>query len=55
MINLLICLGVRWLLRLRYRIQVSGVAEVAAKGRTGILFLPNHPGLIDPVILMSHL
>ena len=46
---------VSWLLRLRYRVRVEGLDEVAARGRTGILFLPNHPALIDPVILMTRL
>lgn len=55
MINLLICALVRWILRLRYRVTVRGVEAVAEKGRAGILFLPNHPALIDPVILMSRL
>ncbi len=41
------------LLRLRYRIRVTGVAPAAARGRRGVLFLPNHPGLIDPVILAT--
>lgn len=44
---------VRTLLRLRYRIHVIGLAEVARRGRSGILFLPNHPALIDPIILMA--
>lgn len=55
MINLLICLLVQWILRLRYHVRVTGVEAVAGKGRRGILFLPNHPALIDPVILMSRL
>ncbi len=42
-----------FLLGLRYRIRVKGLDAVAAKGRRGILFLPNHPGLIDPVIIMA--
>ena len=50
-----ICKVVGWLLKLRYRIRVLGVEDVAARGRTGILFLPNHPALIDPVILMTQL
>lgn len=45
----------RELLRLRYQVEVRGLDEVAARGRTGILFLPNHPALIDPVILMTRL
>ena len=45
----------RSVLRLRYRIEVKGLEEVAARGTTGILFLPNHPALMDPVIVMSEL
>ncbi len=45
----------RGLLRLRYRIRVTGIAGVASHGTRGILFLPNHPALIDPVILLSEL
>ena len=44
---------VRTLLGLRYRIRVTGLAEIARRGRRGILFLPNHPALIDPFILMA--
>jgi long-chain-fatty-acid--[acyl-carrier-protein] ligase len=51
---LLMSLG-RCLLRLRYRIKVSGLEPVAAQGTSGILFLPNHPALIDPVIVISEL
>src|SRR5208337_1617928 len=51
---LLMGLG-RGLLRLRYRIKVQGMEAVAARGRHGILFLPNHPALIDPVIVISEL
>ncbi len=41
-------------LRLRYRIRVTGLDEVIKRyGTQGVLFLPNHPGLIDPVILAS--
>lgn len=41
------------LLRLRYRIEVSGLDDVAARGTDGVLFLPNHPALIDPIIVLS--
>jgi len=44
---------VKRLLRLRYRIRTKGLDKIAAKGRQGILFLPNHPALIDPVIMLS--
>ncbi|MEI8139148.1 MAG: AMP-binding protein [bacterium] len=55
MINRLILALVRGLLKLRYRVRVKGLDEVAARGQAGILFLPNHPALIDPVILMTQL
>ena len=45
----------RLVLRLRYTTQVTGVKEVAERGTTGILFLPNHPALIDPVLVISEL
>lgn len=41
------------LLSLRYRIEIRGLEEIAARGTGGIVFLPNHPALIDPVILVS--
>jgi long-chain-fatty-acid--[acyl-carrier-protein] ligase len=52
--RLLTALG-RMLLSLRYRVQVEGLEAVQQQGGRGILFLPNHPALIDPVILLSHL
>lgn len=45
----------RGLLRLRYRLQLDGMERIVAKGRGGILFLPNHPALIDPFIIWSEL
>ena len=46
------------LLKLRYRVHIHGLEECLKLGDKGILFLPNHPALIDPVIvcnlLMSH-
>ena len=46
---------VKTLLWLRYRIRVRGLDEVATRGTRGILFLPNHPALIDPIILSTYL
>lgn len=50
---------VRWLSRillsLRYRVRVVGLEEIARRGTRGILFLPNHPALIDPVIVLTYL
>jgi len=43
----------QFVLRLRYRLRLTGMEEVASRGRSGILFLPNHPALIDPVIVLT--
>jgi 1-acyl-sn-glycerol-3-phosphate acyltransferase len=43
------------LLSLRYRMDVRGLDAVRRRGEHGILFLPNHPALIDPTILLTHL
>ena len=40
----------RMLIALRYRVEVTGLDEIAPASGQGILFLPNHPALIDPVI-----
>ncbi|MGC8625349.1 MAG: AMP-binding protein [Phycisphaerae bacterium] len=45
----------RWMLRLRYRVRLEGMQAIQEKGRTGILFLPNHPALIDPPIMVTYL
>jgi len=55
MITLLILFIARPLLWLRYRVQVRGLDEVVRRGQRGILFLPNHPALIDPIILVCRL
>ncbi len=52
--TLLLGLG-KALTNLRYRTKCPGAAEIAAKGKSGILFLPNHPALVDPLILRLHL
>ncbi|MFH1672419.1 MAG: AMP-binding protein [Pseudomonadota bacterium] len=43
----------KFTLRLRYRIKVTGLDKIIARGQKSILFLPNHPALIDPVIMLS--
>ena len=48
-----LCLVARCLLALRYRIHVKGSAAVRQRGTHGILFMPNHPALIDPVIVTA--
>jgi len=53
MLDRLLMWFVKCCLFLRYRIRVKGLDRIAAGGREGILFLPNHPALIDPVILLS--
>ncbi len=46
---------VRAILKFRYRVEVKGFEHLASlkKHKPGILFLPNHPAEIDPIILMS--
>ncbi|MFH1147481.1 MAG: AMP-binding protein [Pseudomonadota bacterium] len=51
--NALIRILIRFLISLRYRVKVTGLSEVEAKGRRGILFLSSHPALVDPVIIMT--
>ncbi len=55
MLNQLLTIFAKGCIRLRYRVRLVGAKAVAEKGRRGILFLPNHPGLIDPIILVTHL
>ncbi len=45
----------RPLIGLRYRIEIRGLDAVRRKGRTGILFLPNHSSLLDPAFIVAHL
>lgn len=51
----LLGLVARRLLALRYRVKIAGAPATASEGAPGMLFLPNHPALIDPVILLAHL
>ncbi|MDL1963990.1 MAG: AMP-binding protein, partial [Deltaproteobacteria bacterium] len=41
------------LLRLRYDLKIKGLDDIKSKGKSSILFLPNHPALIDPAIIVS--
>lgn len=53
MLNFLLQAFILFLLRLRYRISVRGLREISRRGTQGILFLPTHPALIDPVMLTA--
>ncbi len=55
MINFVFRCLVVFLLRLRYRIRLRGMDDVLKRGRNGILFLPNHPALIEPIIVATYL
>ena len=55
MLDFLVRTIAKFLLGLRYRIRLIGLDAIAAKGKTGIVFLPNHPALIDPIILYAYL
>lgn len=49
------CRFLRIFLRVRYKVEVRGLEEVLAlkSKKTGIIFLPNHPAEIDPILLMT--
>ena len=50
----LISLLARFAFWLRYRVTIQGLDKIIQSGeRKGILFLPNHPALVDPLILNS--
>jgi len=55
MIDFLLRTITKWLLSLRYRVSIRGLEVVVAKGKKAILFLSNHPALIDPIILAARL
>jgi len=55
MIDAIMRAGVQVLISLRYRVRIVGLNEIARRGTRGILFLANHPALIDPVIVMAWL
>jgi 1-acyl-sn-glycerol-3-phosphate acyltransferase/acyl carrier protein len=47
-------LAMQAIMRLRYKIEIKGLEKITSPREKGsILFLPNHPALIDPVILMT--
>lgn len=46
---------VKILLWLRYSIKIKGHKNIKQKKKTGMLFLPNHPALIDPLIVITNL
>jgi long-chain-fatty-acid--[acyl-carrier-protein] ligase len=53
MLDPLLILVIRGFLWLRYRITVRGLDRIAPRDARGLLILPNHPALIDPIILMT--
>lgn len=46
---------IRRILSLRYDIEIKGLQNIKTDDKRGIVFLPNHPALIDPLIVMSAL
>lgn len=43
----------RVLISLRYRVRVRGLEDIRSRGASSILFLPNHPALVDPLIVTT--
>lgn len=55
MVAILLRIFLRLALAVRYRVKLRGIDAIARRGTGGILFLPNHPALVDPLIVISHL
>ncbi len=55
MLDTIIYVLVKTLLWLRYSTTITGLKDIKARGTAGILFLPNHPALIDPIIVTAAL
>jgi acyl-CoA synthetase (AMP-forming)/AMP-acid ligase II/acyl carrier protein len=55
MIDFIVTKIAKFLFWLRYDIRLIGLDKIAEKGKTGIVFLPNHPALIEPVIMFAYL
>ncbi len=53
LLNTLLALLSKILLGLRYDIKTKGLDDIRSREKSGILFLPNHPALIDPAIIVS--
>ncbi|MCQ2388288.1 MAG: MFS transporter [Kiritimatiellae bacterium] len=43
----------RWILRRRYDVRVEGLDEILARQKSKLLVLPNHPAMIDPMLVMA--
>jgi len=56
MLGKIVLFIVKMILSLRYKVNLKGLDVIRKKNREkGILFLPTHPALIDPIILMAWL
>ena len=55
MINSILGFFIRLMLRIRYRITLHDFDKIKDEKGKGILFLPNHPALVDPFILYTTL
>jgi len=55
MIDFIVKTIAKFLFWLRYDIRLIGLDAIAAKGKSGVVFLPNHPALIDPVFMFAYL
>ncbi len=53
--NQLVVIILKFIVWLRYDIKVSGLDEIYKKGNKKIFFLPSHPALIDPIIVLTTL
>lgn len=49
------CAILHKLLRMRYNVQIEGLDKIKKIDNRATLFLPNHPALIDPVLIITSL
>jgi long-chain-fatty-acid--[acyl-carrier-protein] ligase len=54
MIRILVSI-LHFILSLRYRVQLKGLDTIHSNDSRGILFIPNHPALVDPPLVFSSL
>jgi acyl carrier protein len=56
MLQRVLCFIARNVLKLRYKIKINGIKEIQHLAKEGgVLFLPNHPSAMDPVVLFVYL
>lgn len=55
MIQKTVCFICRVLFSARYKVEIKNFSNIIKKGKNNILFLSNHPSLIDPILFVSYI